>query len=304
MEKFQREVTKGHSKAKRALIGQGGQSNKPPYTNKPSFKRAKSAPPGFGAIGEATLGLPGGIAAGIKAYIPSSFYSSAMQLAAKSSKVYKDIINDTKISQEIENQAKKDKAEQEKKNCTATDVYDLATVIVLRILALKKNPQEEYKNTSSEWRDTVERLKKGDTSQPLQTNVNYADVITKLETEKDINNLYPKLKEILTSLKDNNNSGYVEFATTFLSKFQEFEKENIGTTTTPASSPTITTEASLKKSNNSIRVRLIKKVDEDKLISPEQVKKDRRKRIHKPKEREREKHTGIIPPKLAVFYEY
>jgi len=52
-----------------------------------------------------------------------------------------------------------------------------------------------------------------------------------------------------------------------------------------------------------LKVRLVKKVEEDKLIPPEQVKKDREKRIHKPKEREREKKTGIISPKFAKVYE-
>ena len=33
---------------KKRLIGGGKQKNTPPFTKKPSYKRGKSAPPGFG----------------------------------------------------------------------------------------------------------------------------------------------------------------------------------------------------------------------------------------------------------------
>ena len=39
------QYAKGHSRKKRRLIGKGGQKNTTPYTDKPSFKRSKSAPP-------------------------------------------------------------------------------------------------------------------------------------------------------------------------------------------------------------------------------------------------------------------
>jgi|TARA_R110000824_G_C15225356_1_gene677990 hypothetical protein len=48
LEKFQKRVKRRHSRMKNRLIGRGNQSNKPPYTRKPSYKRAKSAPPGAG----------------------------------------------------------------------------------------------------------------------------------------------------------------------------------------------------------------------------------------------------------------
>ena len=55
---YQRELKKKaphYSKMKRRLIGKGGQPNVPPYSSKPSYKRAKSAPPGFGAMGESLI---------------------------------------------------------------------------------------------------------------------------------------------------------------------------------------------------------------------------------------------------------
>ena len=51
MEKFQKEVAKGHSAAKKALLS-GAEQNSPPFTQKPVYERPKSAPAGFGAIGE------------------------------------------------------------------------------------------------------------------------------------------------------------------------------------------------------------------------------------------------------------
>lgn len=45
MEPYQREMHKQHPKWKVRLIGKGGQKNTAPYTDKPSMKRAKSAPP-------------------------------------------------------------------------------------------------------------------------------------------------------------------------------------------------------------------------------------------------------------------
>ena len=43
---------KGHTRKKKRLIGKGGQANSAPYTKKPSYKRSKSAPPGFGGSEE------------------------------------------------------------------------------------------------------------------------------------------------------------------------------------------------------------------------------------------------------------
>lgn len=45
---FQRRVKQKHYLKKKWLIGQGNQKNSTPYTKKPSYKRSKSAPAGFG----------------------------------------------------------------------------------------------------------------------------------------------------------------------------------------------------------------------------------------------------------------
>lgn len=50
IEKFQKKVRRRHNLMKRRLIGRGKQRNMPPYTRKPSYKRAKSAPPGAGGV--------------------------------------------------------------------------------------------------------------------------------------------------------------------------------------------------------------------------------------------------------------
>jgi len=48
IEPFQRKVKNRHNRMKKRLIGHGKQKNSPPFTKKPSYKRGKSAPPGFG----------------------------------------------------------------------------------------------------------------------------------------------------------------------------------------------------------------------------------------------------------------
>jgi hypothetical protein len=48
VEEFQRAVKARHAKMKKRLIGMGGQANTTPYNTKPSYKRSKSAPAGFG----------------------------------------------------------------------------------------------------------------------------------------------------------------------------------------------------------------------------------------------------------------
>lgn len=44
-EPFQRKMKAKHSRMKKRVIGHGGQSNTPPYSEKPSMERSKSAPP-------------------------------------------------------------------------------------------------------------------------------------------------------------------------------------------------------------------------------------------------------------------
>jgi predicted nucleotidyltransferase len=52
IEKVQKAYKRGHSRKKRRLIGKGGQPNTSPYVKRPSMKRAKSAPAGFGGLEE------------------------------------------------------------------------------------------------------------------------------------------------------------------------------------------------------------------------------------------------------------
>tara|TARA_R110002020_G_scaffold200272_4_gene402411 strand:- start:1009 stop:1944 length:936 start_codon:yes stop_codon:yes gene_type:complete len=47
-EDYQQDVKKSYSKRKKRLIGGGDEPNSAPYTKKPSYKRSKSAPVGFG----------------------------------------------------------------------------------------------------------------------------------------------------------------------------------------------------------------------------------------------------------------
>ena len=55
-EPFQRKMAAGYSKKKKKMIGLGGNKFKSaPFDKNPSFKRSKSAPPGFGAMGEGIL---------------------------------------------------------------------------------------------------------------------------------------------------------------------------------------------------------------------------------------------------------
>jgi hypothetical protein len=52
-EPFQKKMKAKHSRLKKRVIGHGGQANTPPYSEKPSMKRSKSAPP----IGEGIMDL-------------------------------------------------------------------------------------------------------------------------------------------------------------------------------------------------------------------------------------------------------
>ena len=56
VEKFQKKMSR-LNRSKRRLLTKGGQPNTSPYTVKPSLKRSKSAPPGFGAIGESEVDI-------------------------------------------------------------------------------------------------------------------------------------------------------------------------------------------------------------------------------------------------------
>ena len=55
VEQFQQKMIRKHSAGKKRLLALGPQANTAPYTKKPSMKRSKSAPPGFGAIGESEI---------------------------------------------------------------------------------------------------------------------------------------------------------------------------------------------------------------------------------------------------------
>jgi hypothetical protein len=57
VEEFQKKMAALNNRAKQRLLTRGGQSNTSPYTVRPSLKRSKSAPPGFGAIGEAEVDI-------------------------------------------------------------------------------------------------------------------------------------------------------------------------------------------------------------------------------------------------------
>ncbi len=50
VEEFQQAVKARHAKMKKRLIGMGGVKNTSPYIKKPSYKRSKSAPAGFGGL--------------------------------------------------------------------------------------------------------------------------------------------------------------------------------------------------------------------------------------------------------------
>jgi predicted nucleotidyltransferase len=58
VEEFQKKMAALNNRSKRRLLTKGRQSNTSPYVKKPSLKRSKSAPPGFGAIGEDVAIVP------------------------------------------------------------------------------------------------------------------------------------------------------------------------------------------------------------------------------------------------------
>ena len=57
VEEFQKKMAALNNRSKIRLLTKGRQANTSPYTIKPSLARSKSAPPGFGAIGESEVDL-------------------------------------------------------------------------------------------------------------------------------------------------------------------------------------------------------------------------------------------------------
>jgi hypothetical protein len=57
LEDFQKKMARLNNRSKKRLLTKGKQANTAPYTVKPSLKRSKSAPPGFGAIGESEVDI-------------------------------------------------------------------------------------------------------------------------------------------------------------------------------------------------------------------------------------------------------
>jgi predicted nucleotidyltransferase len=57
VEDFQKKMAALNDKSKKRLLTKGRQANTSPYTIKPSLARSKSAPPGFGAMGESEVDL-------------------------------------------------------------------------------------------------------------------------------------------------------------------------------------------------------------------------------------------------------
>lgn len=57
VEDFQKKMAALNNRSKKRLLTKGGQHNTAPYTIRPSLARSKSAPPGFGAIGESEVDL-------------------------------------------------------------------------------------------------------------------------------------------------------------------------------------------------------------------------------------------------------
>jgi len=55
VEEFQKKMAALNDRSKKRLLTKGRQPNTSPYTVKPSLARSKSAPPGFGAIGESDV---------------------------------------------------------------------------------------------------------------------------------------------------------------------------------------------------------------------------------------------------------
>lgn len=55
VEEFQKKMAALNDRSKKRLLTKGRQPNTSPYTVKPSLARSKSAPPGFGAIGESEV---------------------------------------------------------------------------------------------------------------------------------------------------------------------------------------------------------------------------------------------------------
>ena len=57
VEEFQKKMAALNNRSKKRLLTKGRQANTSPYTIKPSLARSKSAPPGFGAVGESEVDL-------------------------------------------------------------------------------------------------------------------------------------------------------------------------------------------------------------------------------------------------------
>jgi len=115
-EPFQRKMKAKHSRMKKRVIGHGGQSNTPPYSEKPSMERSKSAPP-IGeniddelneAIGKKLLGILGALGlafTGAKAGASATEYTK--KVAAAEQQFQQELSSKQKVQNELEKYRKK-----------------------------------------------------------------------------------------------------------------------------------------------------------------------------------------------------
>ena len=142
-EPFQRKMKAKHSRMKKRVIGHGGQSNTPPYSEKPSMERSKSAPP-IGeniddelneAIGKKLLGILGALGlafTGAKAGASATEYTK--KVAAAEQQFQQELSSKQKVQNELEKYRKKyniftqDMSETNQLKQNFINAYDLKNV--------------------------------------------------------------------------------------------------------------------------------------------------------------------------------
>ena len=303
MEKFQKQIAKGHAAAKKALLSGGGE-NKPPYTQKPDYKRAKSAPPGFGALGEAeNLGLQGGVAGGIKGQTIGDIYGVEsdknilllVQTLSNKSATLNELFNQPEFQKQLQTLL------------SSKESTDKKNVFFLSLIMLSKLT---YKNIN-QFNLDLEKMRLWKSLEKSNNSITkpYVEQVKKIITNEL--SVVPTVEKLCVSSLRRELPLYTDFfqlqdvkATQMVKELESATSAPIATRSTRLNNPQQVAEKK-QISGRKIKVRLIRQeVEEDKLLSPSQVQKDKQKRIHKPKEREREKKTGIISPKFAKVNEF
>ena len=140
-EPFQRKVKAKHSRLKKRVIGHGGQANTPPFSEKPSMERSKSAPP-IGenleeSLGKKLLSILGSVGLAVSL---GRAGSAAAEYAKKQQAAEQQFQQELDAKNKIQDEYSKYKNKYNFFTQDAKDVQGLKQNII-KVYGLQNNPQ-------------------------------------------------------------------------------------------------------------------------------------------------------------------